>query len=476
MMEIPGVASMLIEALRAVNGAEFGENHEVLRIVDTSCSSGAVLDCIRSLDQKLKAANLGKCVLSGNIGGDYDIQQVTLDELHNESINFVVKKVFSDGLFYFFCPEGLQKALEDTSFISSARAVWVSGEFSAFASWTTWYLPWSGSKPFEIGEWAGYRDPRRLVRDLSGRSLVPSDISPWLLRHPEAPDSSPILNTWRTVAARQLSYALPNEVISTDTGLAIVVKGQRPRTIPLNHCTGNEWTSLFEALHETASWVYKVHQESDSKHTLLNYHLATEWPDGRPWPDNEPLQRILGNAGEAYRLHLQESSKELLKSLTELKKSLHDEVVRVSQGTCTLVTNLWRDFAIAAGVVALRFVTTTNTLSSVGLKLLSLATSVFILVSLFITMYSNRRFQNITERSREDWRKRLYGFIEETDFKELVDKPIVEGQKVYRRVAWLTGVIYVLIVLVLLNMAFPLLDLLTAIKTTCGNLLQTLSP
>lgn len=476
MTEIPGIASTLVRGLLAVNGADFEENHEVLRILNTSCPNDLVLTGIKSLDQKLRAASLGKCILSGSIGGNYDIQQVTLDELHNESVNFVVKKICTDGLFYFFYPEGLQKALEDKSFISSARTVWVSCEFSAFASWTTWYLPWSGSKPFEIDEWTGYRDPRRLVRDLSGRSSVPSDISPWLLRYPEAPDSSPILTTWKTAAARHLSYTLPNEIISLDTGLAIVAKGPRPRILPLNDCGNNEWTSLFEALHETAYWVYRVHQESDSKHTLLNFHLATEWPDGKPWPDNEPLQRILGNAGEAYRLHLQESSKELLKSLTELKKSLHDEVVRVNQGTSALVTNLWRDFAIAAGVIALRFVTTTTALSSMGLKLLSIATSVFILVSLSITLYSNRRFRTITEHSREDWRNKLYGFIEEKEFNELVDKPIGDGQKVYHRVACLTGTIYVLIVLALLNMAFPLFDFLTAVKATCGNLLQTLVP
>lgn len=456
MATIEKIALSVIDKLNSAPHAQIQESHKVLRILDTSIESEPVLRDLRELDLQLRQSNKGECLVTGSISGALDLQTIGLDGVQDESLNVVVKKTSQDGLYYFFTAEGLRDAFQDDDFVSNAREARIMADFPCFSSLTTWFLPWEQDIPKEIDEWKGHRDPRTLVRDLALKATVPNDILPWLLNTSIGPpNESHVLDTWKAGAARRLAYVLPSEIASVDRSIVAIVKGQRSRSLMLGTYPDDRWLSLFDSLHAAAYWVYELH-ESDVKHALLNFQLALEWPDSEGWPESNFLTTALDNAKEAYRLHYYETSKELLKTHAELRKSLHDEVVRVNQNTRGLVTNLWRDFAIAAGVAALKFSTTKESLSGIGLKILSIATASFILLSLLMTLFSNGRFNKIAKDSRNYWRRKSYGFIEEKDFKELVDEPIAKGLRVYRWVAGCTSAIYLAIIAFLVYLALPI--------------------
>jgi hypothetical protein len=53
-------------------------------------------------------------------------------------------------------------------------------------------------------------------------------------------------------------------------------------------------------------------------------------------------------------------------------------------------------------------------------------------VSLAVTVGANWRFNAISDRSRNDWRRKLYCFVAEDEWERLVEEPIQKGRSVYR--------------------------------------------
>lgn len=460
---IPALVDKVIRDLVPPGGAaSLSDDHKVFRIVEADFARQDTLDTLRSLDSDLRAAGLGSCSMSGAIGGDHDITTVKLEDLAGDKQQVVINKMPVNGSFYFFQLEGLASALRDQSFVSEARevkfALFDRGRskaeaFPAFATVTAWYLPWGDYKPAITDEWKGLHEPRKLVHDLTASGTVPNDIRPWLLREPESPGSSSVYKAWQTAAAKHLAFALPLEIKSLNGSTAVTVKGDRYRTIRVATLDDEGWQHVFDDLHRCALWVYQAKEEAESKHTVLNYHLALQWSDDKEWPDRLLLEKALSNAESAYKFHLLESSKEFLKSLTELRNSLQAEVARVSENTRSLAANLWRDFAIAAGVAALQFVTGEGKLSPSGIRLVALATALFISISLTVALTTNWRFHGIAQNSRDEWRNRVYRFVSDKDFEELVAEPIRKGLWTYRFVAVATGFVYLVIVFYLVRLA-----------------------
>lgn len=452
MNEIKDLAKQITKSLQRADKAKFSENHKTLRIDQTEFQDPAILDNMRRLDVAIQKANMGKCILTGKISRSVDIQTVTFEDISNESLTFVIDKKSNNNFFYFFYLAGLKAAINSYDFVSSAKLVWVAEDFKEFATWKTQFVPWGVESRNEIPSWKGLKDPRKIIRDLtldSGRvSLVPDDVSIWLLRDFDVSDSSSVITLWKDVGARKLAFVLPFEVSSSNDETSVVLKGERYVSVPFISTLANDLSGTYHPLSQCANWVYESRQESDAKHTFLNYHLALEWQTNQEWPEKETLYTALSNAKEAYRLHLNKSSKEFLKALSELKKYLQEQVDRVVQSTRSLIANLWRDFAIAAGVVTINFIEKSGSgkIDKADLNFLAYATSTFILLSLLITLTSNARFHWLAKEQRSLWRKKLYSFIEDENFKELVIKPISKGLVVYRIVASLISLTYIVIV------------------------------
>lgn len=450
---IPKLVLDLCDTLLAVDGAIIKEDHRVLRIVNTECPNDVTLKKIKTLHTQLATESIGKCLIAGEIIQDVEIEHAQWEDFQDETIQFVIRKNNENGRFYYFTLEGLAIGLQDKIATSEAAIVWVAADFNRFATWSTWFLPWGEEPTVPLDGWQGLENPKKLVRDLTRSHFVIDNIKPWLIcPHVDALPSD-VLNVWKVEAAKNLRWVLPQEIEGSMGQTVACFKADRLKKCSINH-EGTDWLEIFDPLSKCASWIYTVRQEAESKHILLNYHLAIELKSGDFWPDRYALSSALINAKEAYRLHLTDSSKEALNSLATLKKTLHEEVGRVVESTHKLSSNLWRDFIIVISVIVLRFTVESRNLPKYAVIVVGCIVILFIAINFLTAIIVNQRFFKIAETNRKDWRKKIYQFLDEQGYEKLVSKPVLDAQSAYSRVACVTGFLYIIIIAILCYLLF----------------------
>ena len=454
---IPELVSNLCDILLAVNGASIKEDHRVLRILNTECRDEKTLQKINNLNTELVSNAIGKCLVSGEIIGEVEINDAKLKDLQDETIQFVIRKDIQHNRLCFFTLQSLENFLSDGNVISMTELIWIASDFKGFASWSTWYLPWGDEPPYQLDEWKGLDNPKRLVRDLTRTQMVPATIKPWLLYPHISIETSDVLEIWKREASKHLKWVLPKEIEEIDGQTVACVRGDRQKKCSINQ-EETDWLNLFDPLSECASWVYGVIQEADSKHVLLNHHLAVETKYGHPWPDKLALENALTNAKEAYSLHLIDSSKEALNSLAAIKKTLNEEVGQVVQNTHKLSTNLWRDFIIVISAIVIRFTVDSRNLPEFAVSLVGSVIILFIITNFLTTTCLNYRFARIAKRNRESWRKKVYQFLDKEGYYDLVTKPITEAQKEYSKAVLITAFLYIFIVAILCFLLYAKID------------------
>src|SRR5690606_27287850 len=138
-------------------------------------------------------------------------------------------------------------------------------------------------------------------------------------------------------------------------------------------------------------------RDVEVKHTLLAYELGREWPEDISWTKGfvDRGSRALDAAKTAFHAHIRETSKDTLKSLGELRKTLTEEVSKTSQQTRELLSTLWRDFVIAITAILGRaaFVLSgTASADSDIMRVMLGGIAVFLAFSLIFTLRANSRF------------------------------------------------------------------------------------
>lgn len=453
MDEIPQLFNELLFALSNDKNKTVYEDHKVIRINNFQCSEQKDVDLLNLCKTNFEKNGLGTCVLSGEILRDIELEKkIDLSKVRDDVLTFVVRKAIGDGFYYFITSQGLSRALEEQEFVLSARKIWVAEKFVNFSTITCDFLMWNSNLQQKIFEWQGLSDPRKLVRDLSIvlTPTVPVDIRPWLLRPDQKITDSNIFDIWKLASVKNLLFALPSEIRFSTKENRIVLKGEKSREINVSSI---EDTELFQVLHDCAEWIYINRHDAEIKHNLLNYQLASEWIDEKKWPNKLYIEKALSSAHESYNLHSLESGRELLKAYDEIKKSLLDEVSKVSENTRGLVTNFWRDFAIAGGILVLNFATS-NGLSSEGVKVIYTSVAGFLILSMAITIVVNARFNKIMKDNRDMWHEKLYPFIDKKNLDNIFTSPIEKGLKTYYGVVIVTLIIYIAMALYLLYLAY----------------------
>lgn len=236
----------------------------------------------------------------------------------------------------------------------------------------------------------------------------------------------------------------------------VFFRGGRSLPIPIEKHTC--WDKInFELIHDVCEWVYATPREAETKFQLLNNHVGINWSAAETWPSgtNDVLPNSFAGAKEAFAFHLQEQSKEAVKSLGDLRKGLQEEVNKTQTATRDLVSALWRDFAVAGVVAALKAPVLPNAIPDASMKVLQLGVAVLLFLSILVSTVSSLRFNNLADNSRRDWRKKLYSFMSDTDWKRLVENPIGSGRAVYW-VSWsFCLVLYLVMIRYFLSLAVP---------------------
>lgn len=422
------VASFLGELARQ-EGASLSETLDVCRVDGARCTDAGLLARLGEAARIVADEGHGALDVFGTISDRFDPAAVAFDDVRGEELQVVLRKARSEGWCYFVTAKGFAASLND-ELVAEPLAVWVSERFAAFAALTLSVSPWGGPRtPPEIG--IAPERPRKFVRDQT-HGRAPSTIGAWLLTmRPSAP--SAVFTAWCAAAVERLAFALPYEIRSVEGREKIVLKGPRSTPVDLVPNASGWPERILAPLTEAATWVYTAPREAEARFLFLNNHLSLDWRDGLHWPDglSQVLAGSLASAREAYAFHLQDQSKDTLKTLGDLRKSLQDEVSRSQTATRELLSALWRDLAVAGVVLALKSPTGQQVAGAETLRYVAPSTAVLLLLSLAVTVLANWRFNWLADRGRGDWRRKLYAFVSQTEWDVLVERPIAKGRRVY---------------------------------------------
>lgn len=444
----------LFQRLAASEGAVLAETTSVCRVDQISDMTGADFDLIAKLAPTMSATDLGTLAVFGNVSGAVDLVVGNASSIDGEAASVRLTKTDQPNSAYFVTKTGLEAALGNPQFMLVARRIWIADDFLPFRTKQCVYSPWGVAVDQSMSE-DGFDSPSRLVRDQSHR-LTPTDIRPWYLIVP-GDEGSDVFSMWREYAVRNLIFCLPTEIRASDAALQVVLKGARSAFANVD--LDEPQSHLFGVVMETVRWVYDQRRDTDTKFQLLNNHLALYWPEHAKWPLGLKgvLDHALASTREAFAFHLQDDSKEAIKSLGDLRKALQDEVARSQTATRDLLAALWRDAAIAGAAFALRSATTASPASN----LVSLGAAALLLVSLLTTVAANWRFDVLAGQVRVQWRKRLYAFMSDGQWNELVVQPISRARTVYRISIVPVSIVYLILIGALLWVAYPV-ELLSA--------------
>lgn len=422
LLEQPGVSTKV----------EVSESQTQIRMDDLEGLGQAFIDQLTRTSAWLAEQQLGELSIIGSLSGEQWSASAFNAEDAYEPVRVIVTKAYAEHWLYFATLAGFEHWLLQFSAGQAIDArrlcVWVAASFAPFASYQHAIRPFGADRSLPTIEQLPEK-PWKLVRDMT-HAYTPASISPWLVLQPPSADSE-VYAAWAAVATRNLAFCLPAEIRGEGTDVEAILRGGRSLPVAIRNVAWN--LRDHERFNEACSWVYGTPREAETKFQLLNNHLAVNWVQGTDWPEGarQVLANSLAGAREAFAFYLQDQSKEAVKGLGELRKGLQEEVARTQAATRDLLSSVWRDFTIAGLVLALKTPGIPVTVDARLVQWLYTATAILLLVSVSVSGVSAFCFNALTNASRKDWRNKLYSFMSDQDWSQLVEHPIRAGRKVF---------------------------------------------
>ena len=357
------------------------------------------------------------------------------------------------GVEHLFTPEGWRSLLFDADRacrVSTVRLAFL-GPGEGFRTRGHVVEPWAdvpASAP--IPEPRSEAGPRRVVRSQSPDLMAPPRIEPYVATSAKLEGAA--LPAWREAAARMIALSLPNELYRDGGAEMAILAGQPPRKLALGQAAPG--ADGFDAQQAAAAWVYLEGADVEVRHTFLSAELSREWTAGEGFRVGVPkrVEPALDSARLLYKAHLRAGSKDTLKALSDLRKTLSDEVQKLLQQSRDLSAAVWRDVAVAIGTLVVRLAVdgVKGGAGGVGFAWLYAIVAAYVGISYAVSLSTNRKFLGVVEKSRSAWRTKLYGFLDDVDYKALADEPLADAMAAYRRAEDRTTTIVAVVVVVML--------------------------
>ena len=281
--------------------------------------------------------------------------------------------------------------------------------------------------------------PRRVVRESNETRVVPSDIGPWLLRDADnMPWADPSFQTWAHQGWINVIRSLANEV----DGSGMVFRGPPLVRLTTRLDGEHEGEAGFCAIQKAGAWVYDNERELEMRHGFFAAEIARA--AGTGGDAIGVIGRLAGPALEsariAYGLNLSQVSRDTLKALADLRKAISDETSKLTDATRSVATSVATAVFAGAGVILARLTTGTP---SYALIILACVPLVYVLA----VIMSGWHFVKLQRRIREQWRKRLYVFLPEADYRQMVEEPAEDAESAFRLGARLGFAISILVLI-----------------------------
>ena len=263
------------------------------------------------------------------------------------------------------------------------------------------------------------KSPRKLVREAGSARIVPEDIRPWLLDEKSEPLwRDRVFQIWAIQASVALARALASEIM--DEGETLVFSRPpklqtKPGVFDLDRDPDRNG---FEALQAAARWVYENDREVETRHRLMAMEVARSASSSAQVPVifTENTVHLLEGARLAFQMGLEDLSKDTIKALTDLRKSLADETSKLADGMRQIATSVAGALFAGLGLIVARV-----SASAPPKVIIPLAAIIFCYVVAII--FSNIQYVYIQRDLRKEWRGRIYRFLNEDDYNKMVTVP-----------------------------------------------------
>lgn len=313
--------------------------------------------------------------------------------------------------------------------------------------------PWTIAAPLPEKLEALPVSPRKLVSDHVGVREVPEDLSPWILTTPPA-IRSPAFQAWTKVAARRLLSGLVSSAFSEGNDVWFQVSG--PPIFKIRADDGNV-EPQHQLLTEAVTWVYLSGFDTEARHRLFSGELARADRPGQGFGDS--LARGFDSAKIAYEAHIQSASRETLKALADLRKTVIEETQKVTQRTQDMTSGLARDLAVSAAPFVLKVLGDAGKVSTAQIAAgFYFAAAVFIALSFGLQWRINSAFLASQKISRQRWMQTLFTYISNKERDEIAEQPIEEALTNYRETRGILTGVYAALVAILLVAGFHALQ------------------
>ncbi len=153
----------------------------------------------------------------------------------------------------------------------------------------------------------------------------PATIEPWIIEG-DLDRSDVAFLAWRDAAALAIARSLVSEVYQADGKAQVVLAGKPTRRIAFGDLTIE--AAGFSMLQQAARWIFVEGPDAELRHTFLVHELARAWEGEEDFGSGlvKRLRQALESASLAYRAHVQDGSRETIKSLADMRKTLAEEI------------------------------------------------------------------------------------------------------------------------------------------------------
>lgn len=360
-------------------------------------------------------------VTDGDLDDEHDCLDEHIDDFSDRTFSIRIVKAQSNSALKFLSIDGFQQSIraEPSRFeeVTEIAIAELPNDFKCINSSIAikpWEDGWSPSA--ERPEHAVL--PRRLVNDMSGKGLLPRSPNAWIVDDTADAWWS---NKIGVTAIRRLALCVPDAIsMDSDGNVVAHVRSGRKIGAVLNASDAQPYDrNLHLLLSDVCRWIYCEGPDAETRHSLLASELVRLWPSGATWLKGlgDSLEGSLEAARTAYRLHLQSKGVDALKLMSDLRKGLSDDVRSLATNTAALSSGLWRDAAVAFGVVVLKATTV-----SLGSWFIWFAIAYLIASCAFTVMAANTAVNGIVENEKS-FRARLYSpLLLDKDYEELAAK------------------------------------------------------
>ncbi len=303
---------------------------------------------------------------------------------------------------------------------------------------------WDVEKSIEALNSVNVINPRNFVRALVPCREVVLDLSPWLLETSPICDSE-LYQNWQQQSARSLLGAIVNTASAQNSEIYLETKGPPSWKVKVEPNLSNAFVQISNA----AKWTYCSGEDRDVRHLILSSEI------GRAARADIMISEIIAfaleNAKVAYEAHVQSASRETLKALTDLRKTVIEDTQKVTERARSLTGDLWRDVAVTATPFVVKELqdTAMSKYNSVQ-AFFYFGAAAFICISFALQTQLNSAFFADQERARDKWLEALFKYISQSERQKIVGIPIEDAMRTYRTTRNTVASLYLLLVAILI--------------------------